>query len=318
MSEFNIINIGGNYSKDKIYADMESLLDKFGRLLVLLDVTLEADCFKELKRILKEENIIYLPLALGNKSKDTNLFFVEIANREILGKIGKEICEKITANFDIQNNKYFVHGFGASLLENKMINERFKKSLVVQDITSKILFRWYDPRVLSYLDQIFHEVELNSLLGIFESWKFVHPTGYFSWNKTKDQQFISRKIYKLSPEQSLALDLIEISNQVFVQSFNYEEIDKENLNPKNILLNLYMAHEKNKVDRYADLFTYGLYAEILGRNFLIHPEVKNILEKYWERAETEYDFNEAMNFIDRDLWKVIKQDLKKLEIMTHG
>ena len=53
MSEFNIINIGGNYSKDKIYADMESLLDKFGRLLVLLDVTLEADCFKELKRIIK-------------------------------------------------------------------------------------------------------------------------------------------------------------------------------------------------------------------------------------------------------------------------
>ena len=318
MTGFNLASVESNFSQDKIFEDMESLFNKFGRILVLLDETLEKDSFKELKSCLNEENIIYLPLALGNKPKDTNLFFVEITKREILNKIGKEICEKIITNFEIKNDKYLVHGFGVSSLENKIINERFKKSLVVQDINSKILFRWYDPRVLSYLDQIFHEVELNSLLGIFESWKFIHPTGYFSWDKTKDQQFISRKIYKLSLEQSLALDLVEISNQVFVQSFSYDEIDKYKLNPKNILLNLYMAHEVNQVQRYADLFTYGLYAEILGRNFFIHPIVENILEKYWKVTESEHDFNEAMNLIDREYWVVIKEDLQHLEMMNHG
>lgn len=146
--------------------------------------------------------------------------------------------------------------------------------MVVQDLNSKILFRWYDPRVLNYLDQVFNEIELNSLLGLFETWEFVHPTGYFTWEKDNSQKFISRKIQKLTHDQSIALDLIEISNLVFVEAHNYDEINKDKLNPKNILLNLFIAHEEYQIHKYSDLFSYGLYAEILGKHFLFIQKLK--------------------------------------------
>lgn len=318
MSSFYLVNEIKNYSTDKIFEDMSALLDRTGRLLVLLDETLEADSFSELKSCLKEENIIYLPLAQGNKPKNTNLFFLEIKKKDVLEKVGKEIAKKISNNFEVQNDKYLVHGFGTSVLENNIINEKFKSSVVVQDLNSKILFRWYDPRVLNYLDQIFNEMELNSLLGLFEIWNFVHPIGYFSWEKKQDKKIISRKINKLSHDQSLALDLIEISNLVFRSAFEYDEIDRDKLNPKNILLNLFVAHEEYEVHKYSDLLSYGLYAEILGRHFFIHPQVENILEQYWNKTENEYDFNEAMNFLHKDQWVLIKNDLNDLESITHG
>lgn len=318
MTGFNLANIQSNFSQDKIFEDMESLFNQFGRILVLLDETLEKESFKELKSCLNEENIIYLPLALGNRPKDTNLFFIEITSKEILEKVGKEISEKMSKNFEIENTKYLVHGVGVSLLENKLINERFKKSIVVQDINSKILLRWYDPRVLSYLDQIFHEEELNSLLGLFESWKFVHPTGYFSWDKQKETKFNSKIIKKLSYDQSLALDLVEICNLIFLKAYDFEEIDKQRVNPKNILLNLFIAHEEYQIHKYSDLFSYGLYAEILGKNFVKHPKVEKILDEYWSTNENQSDFNEVMDLIDRNSWKIIKQDLYNLEMMNHG
>lgn len=318
MSGFHLANLEPDSSEAKIYEDMRALFDQNGRLLVLLDETLEPGSFSEIKFFFKEENIVYLPLALGNKPTDTNLFFAEINTKEILEKVGRVISGKILHNSEITNNKYVVHGFGTSLLENDQINSRFKKSLVVQDINSKILFRWYDPRVLIHLDQIFNEIELHGLLGIFETWHFIHPTGYFSWKKDKNKKFISRKIYELSYDQSIALDLIEISNLVFVEAYNYDEIDRDKLDPKNVLLNLYVAHENYKIHKYSDLFSYGLYAEILGQHFFIHPEIQIILKDYWMTSTHEYDFNEAINFLDRDKWISIKKELNNLEGISHG
>ncbi|MCO8109566.1 DUF4123 domain-containing protein [Acinetobacter indicus] len=318
MNTFQLANLAPESSVDKIFEEMSSLFEKSGRLLVLLDETLEQDIFKNLKKNCKDENIIYIPLALGNKPKDTHLFFIEITNKELLMQVGKEIAQKFLLNFEIKNDKYLVHGFGTSSLENDQLNAKFKSSLVVQDINSKILFRWYDPRVLSYLDQIFTETELNSLLGLFEDWRFAHPTGYFSWEKQRNEKFISRKISKLSSEQSLALDLIEISNVVFVKAYEYEEIDKAQLAPKKILFNLYNAYEEHKIHRYSDLFSYGLYAEILGQYFLMHPLIKHTLDRYWMTAPDEYDFTEAMSLLDEDLWQPIKQDLNNLESISHG
>lgn len=318
MNTFHLDNMQTHQSVDKIYEEMKLYFNQSGRLLILLDETLEHGSCSQLKSFFKEENIIYLPLALGNKSKDTHLFFVEIDSKEIFEEVAKEISEKISNNFEIGNNKYVVHGFGTSFLDNKKINSNFKSSLVLQDLNSKILFRWYDPRVLIQLDQVFNQIELNSLLGLFETWNFVHPLGYFSWEKKSQEKFIFRKISKLSPDQSLALDLIEISNLVFVEAFEYDEIDKTKLHPKNILLNLFEGHQQYHLQKYSDLFSYGLYAEILGRHFFFHLEVESILERYWNSEQKEYDFNQAMNFLDKDNWVSIKKDLNDLESIAHG
>lgn len=292
--------------KQLIYKNMVSAFNQQSRLLVLLDETLAPNVFDDLKKNFKSENIIYLPLAKGNSYKDTNLFFIEIVDNKILEKVWDELAEHLLDNFEVANDQYLVHGFGTSHYNNEELNKKFKKSLVLDDIESKILFRWYDPRVMIYLDDIFSELELNSLLGSFNQWQFIHPTGYFYWDKKDKENHKVQPINKIDGQQSLALDLIEISNMVFRKAHEFEQVDLEEIKPKQILKNLYHGHEQYKVTNYADLVAYGLYAEVLGHNFMQHPFVEDVLQTYWNTAPENYNFTEAMNFVTEESWASIK------------
>ncbi|WP_228153040.1 hypothetical protein [Acinetobacter indicus] len=53
MNTFQLANLAPESSVDKIFEEMSSLFEKSGRLLVLLDETLEQDSFKNLKKIVK-------------------------------------------------------------------------------------------------------------------------------------------------------------------------------------------------------------------------------------------------------------------------
>lgn len=303
---------------DAVYNEMEQLFNQHNRLLVLLDETLVPNIFDDLKQNLNSDNIIYLPLALGNSYKDTQLFFIEIIDVEVLKNVGQELAEHIVNNRKVENDRYLVHGFGTTHFKNNELNDRFKKSLVVDDIESKILFRWYDPRVMIYLDAIFNESYMNSLFGMFSSWRFIHPTGNFHWEKTNEKKWVSYSIRKINQQQSLALDLIEICNLVFRKSSEFDQIDINKIEPKQILKNLYLAHEQYQITGYADLVTYGLYSEVLGCHFMKHPYVESVLKQCWKTEPENYNFTEAMDFIAEEYWGSIKNDLNLLMDGHHG
>lgn len=108
------------HSVEAIYQKMQAVFSQHHRLLVLLDETLAPDVFDDLKKCLREHNIIYIPLAKGNRYKDTHLFFIEILDEKILKEIGPQLAEHLLNNFEISNDQYLVHGFG--LLIMKMIS----------------------------------------------------------------------------------------------------------------------------------------------------------------------------------------------------
>lgn len=303
---------------DAIYAEMEKLFHQHNRLLVLLDETLSPNFFDDLKDNFRSDNIIYVSLAMGSGYKNTNLFFVEIVKTEVFKTVGLVLAEYIFKNYQINNDQYLVHGFGTTDFDNATLNINFKKSIVLDDIESKILFRWYDPRVMIYLDDIFNENQMNSLLKNFTSWSFIHPTGSFHWNKNKNKELISSSIKKINPQQSLALDLIEISNLVFRKSSELDQIEISDVKPKLILKNLYQAHEKYQITGYADLVSYGLYTEILGHQFMMHPYVQSVLTQCWKTEPENYDFTEAMDFIAEEYWASLKNDLNLLTDHQHG
>lgn len=298
-----------NHSVEMIYQKMQAMFQQHERLIVLLDQTLAPDIFDDLKNKLRVDQIIYIPLAKGNGYKDTNLFFIEIIDNKILNDIGFELAEHLLKHCDVANDRYLVHGFGCSSYDNDELNRKFKTSLVLQDIESKILFRWYDPRVMIYLDQIFNESQMNSLLGNFTQWHFFHPTGYYRWENIEQNKLQRKAINKINAQQSLQLDLIEISNTVFRKAHELEQIDSHNLIPQNILKNLYQAHEQYHIKKYIDLVSYGLYAELLGQGFIQHPHVVNVLEQYWNTEPENYNFTEAMNFVTEDAWALIKTEI---------
>ncbi|AYO55621.1 hypothetical protein [Acinetobacter wuhouensis] len=192
--------------------------------------------------------------------------------------------------------------------------KKFKKSLVFEDIESKILFRWYDPRVMTYLDDIFNEHQMNSLLGSFIQWQFIHPSGYFQWKHIGQNKLQSKAITQINGQQSLALDLIEIANIVFKKSHEIEQVDVSKLKPKQILKNIYQGHEQFKITKYTDLLSYGLYAEVLGKNFMMHPYIIEILKLNWGVQPDDHDFMNAMNYISTDDWVLIRQDLENYNL----
>lgn len=304
--------------KQLIYENMVNAFNQQNRLLVLLDETLAPNVFDDLKINFKFENIIYLPLAKGNSYKDTNLFFIEIVDKKILEKVWDELAEHLLDQFDVSNDHYLVHGFGTSQYDNEELNKKFKKSLVLDDIESKILFRWYDPRVMIYLDDIFDEYQMNSLLGNFTQWQFTHPSGYFQWEHISHNKLPSKAITKINEHQSLALDLVEIGNIVFRKSHQLEQIDVNDLKPHQILRNLYQGHEQYEITKYVDLVSYGLYAEVLGRHFMVHPYIQEVLQRYWNIEPENYNFTEAMEFVSEEYWVSLKKDLKQLEDTFHG
>ena len=297
------------YSVEAIYQKMQVVFQQHERLLLLLDETLAPRIFDDLKKSLRSDKIIYIPLAKGNGYKDTPLFFIEITDEKILKDIGLQLAEHLFHNFDISNNEYLVYGFGTSDYENDELNRKFKASLVLQDIESKILFRWYDPRVMIYLDQIFNEPQMNSLLGNFNQWHFIHPTGYYQWDNIAHKKLVRKTINKISAQQSLALDLIEISNIVFKSAYQLEQIDNNKLKIQKILKNLYQAHEHYHITKYTDLVSYGLYAEVLGQSFMQHPYIQKVLQQYLHTEPEKYDFTEAMNFVAEDSWTLIKTEI---------
>lgn len=304
------------YSVEAIYQKMQLVFQQHERLLVLLDETLAPHIFDDLKKSLRSDKIIYIPLAKGNGYKDTPLFFFEITDEKILKDIGLQLSEHLFHNFDISNNEYLVYGFGTSDYENDELNRKFKASLVLQDIESKILFRWYDPRVMIYLDQIFNEPQMNSLLGNFNQWHFIHPTGYYQWDNIAQKKLVRKTINKISAQQSLALDLISPSNIVYKNLADFDVINISEIEPKQILRNLHVALNIFNIEKYSDIVGYGLYSFVLGERFMWHPYVQEILKLNWKVQPEDHDFINAMNYISTDDWVLIRNDLKKYNLGT--
>lgn len=159
---------------------------------------------------------------------------------------------------------------------------------------------------------------MNSLLGSFTQWQFVHPSGYFKWEYVGQNKLQSKAIVKINKQQSLALDLIEIANIVLRKFHELEKVDTSKLKPKQVLKNIYQGHEQYQVTKYADLVSYGLYAEVLGRHFMVHPYIQEVLQRYWNTEPENYNFTDAMEFVGEEYWVSLKQDLKQLEDEYHG
>lgn len=68
-------------------------------------------------------------------------------------------------------------------------------------------------------------------------------------------------------EQSIELDLIEIANNVFQQLNEFEQVDLIKIQPVEIHQNLKEAYYGYGLQNYLDLVTYGLYSQIIYKNF---------------------------------------------------
>ncbi|WP_180029175.1 DUF4123 domain-containing protein [Acinetobacter sp. YH16032] len=196
------------FTIEQIANNMQKVFDQTHRLVILVDTTLEPDTFDQLKAEVGKEHIVNVPLAKGQKADNTPVFFIEIKEQSVFDKVKLQLVERISLHYNYDNSAYLVCGFGSSKLDNETLNDRFKKSLVLSDQKSEFLFRWYDPRVLIYLDAIFSEHQLNSLLGIFDHWHFIHPIGYFEWIKKNNEVFVKKALLHKPSIKSLFSNII--------------------------------------------------------------------------------------------------------------
>lgn len=294
---------------DQLEQQCLKLLNQYGHIIFLLDSTLNPLIFDDLVNTLAKKNIAYIPLAMKKDMATSNLFLVHIENQKVFEQVKNELLQNLIRNKDITNDNYFVHGFGVSKNESlEELRDQIRNKLVVSDQGRKILFRWYDPRVLIYLNDILEEKNLLSLLDRFEAWYFLHPTGFYGIESIEQLAPIKPlPLHSLNKEQSIALDLVEISNSVFQQLNDFKEVDISKLRPVDIHKTLLQAHQVYGLENNLDLVTYGLYGQIIHQDFMTHPVITDIL--YTHCVQGELSFTDAMDYLDAELYFVIQQDL---------
>lgn len=285
------------------------LLDQYGHIIFLLDSTLNPSVFDDLVNTLAKKNIAYIPLAIKKDMATSNLFLIRIDDQKVFEQIKDDLLFNLLRNKDIKNDNYFVHGFGISQIESlEDLKDQIRNKLVVSDQGRKILFRWYDPRVLIYLNDILEEKNLLSLLDCFEVWYFLHPTGFYSIEFSEQEaQSKPLPLHYLNKEQSIALDLIEISNNVFQQLNDFKSVDISKICPIEIHKTLLQAYQVYGLENNLDLVTYGLYGQIIHKDFMTHPVITDIV--YAHCVQGELSFTDAMDYLDAELYSVIQQDL---------
>ncbi len=234
---------------------------------------------------------------------------IRIDDQKVFEQVKDDVLLNLLRNKDMTNDCYFVHGFGASKTESlEELRDQIRNKLVVFDQGRKILFRWYDPRVLIYLNDILEEKNLLSLLDSFAVWHFLHPTGFYSIESQEERaQIKTLALRSLDQSQSVALDLVEIANSVFQQLNDFKDVDVSKLRPVEIHKTLLQAYKVYGLENNLDLVTYGLYGQIIHKDFMTHPLVTDIL--YEHCVQGELSFSEAMDYLKSDAYLVIQKDL---------
>ena len=147
-----------------------------------------------------------------------------------------------------------------------------------------------------------------NLLDSFETWHFLHPTGFYSIASHAEQSQIKKlPLHSLDRFQSIALDLVEIANSVFQQLNDLKKIDVSQSHPLDIHKTLLEAHHDYGLENNLDLVTYGLYGQIIHKNFMTHSLVTDILYEYCVQGEL--SFTDAMDYLKSELYLVIQKDL---------
>ncbi|MNR86390.1 hypothetical protein D3C72_172400 [compost metagenome] len=285
------------------------LLNQYGHLIFLLDSTLNPSIFDDVVNALAKKNIAYIPLAIKKDMVTSDLFLICIDDHKVFEQVKDDLLQNLIRNKDIANDSYFVHGFGTTKIESlEELRDQIRNKLVVSDQGRKILFRWYDPRVLIYLNDILEGNNLLSLLDSFDVWHFLHPTGFYSIQSNVERTQVKKKpLHALNKMQSIALDLVELSNSVFQQLNDFNEVDASQLHPLEIHKTLLQAHKHYGLENNLDLVTYGLYGQIIHQDFMAHSLVTNIL--YEHCVQGELSFTVAMDYLDSELYLVIQKDL---------
>lgn len=116
----------------------------------------------------------------------------------------------------------------------------------------------------------------------------------------------------MNDEQSIDLDLIEIANSVFQQLNEFEQIEMAEINPLDIHRSLKYAYQEYGIQNYLDLVTYGLYSQIVHKNFIQHSIVTDVL--YEHCVVGEMTFTDAMDSVSKDLYEQISKELNGYEI----
>nr|WP_174506487.1 DUF4123 domain-containing protein [Acinetobacter sp. Marseille-Q1620] len=287
---------------------INKIFEKRGHIYFSLDRTLDPSAFDEVLELFQSNDIEYIPLGITKNIESSNLILIRIQDKSLLDKASPELIRYFIQNKEIENDRYFVTGFGSSHLDIEELRDHIKRRLVVEDQGKKILFRWYDPRVIIYLDQIFKPEQLKSLFLYFNEWSFLHPTGFYFLNLDEDQKIRSLPIQKLSDEQSIALDLIEIANLVYQKLNDFDEIEIALVNPISIHTALLTAYNEYKLLETEHLIAYGLYSQIIHPDFMQHPLVIDVL--YEHCIEKGQDFISAMEVLEPDLYAQIKKNLE--------
>lgn len=281
------------------------LFEKNRCVTILCDETLLGGFFDDFINNLTDYELEPIEIAVSKQNNPSTLFFIKLKVREDLENSLDFIIHTLLMNLDQNDDGYFIHGIG-KFNDLKKTAQTFKKLIIAKDTKNKFIFRWYDPRVLIYLQDIIDK-KGERIESFLAEWYFLFFNGLY---EIKNQE--KRAIFSLTftNEESKKLDLIELSNIVIKQSLIYD--DQLPIHHSEVLHSLHEAIIQYRILHVTDLIAYGIYSIVLHKYFMKSSLVSSIINNYWiDRLETN-SFITAMDYLEENKYSQVKQECEEI------
>ncbi|WP_332605331.1 DUF4123 domain-containing protein [Acinetobacter sp. ESBL14] len=299
------------FNDEMIWENILKVYQQDKHVVFLLDKTLFENFLVEQLPKFSHDEIAYIPIA--QSTQKSPLYLLRLTKIEQLESIRDDLVYFLKKNFDFRNDCYVVCGFGRSADELDVLAKHLRNTLVLNDQGKKVYFRWFDPRVLVYLNIILDDERVASLLHSFDEWNFYHVSGVYLFSK--EDRIAGEKFKKLqiSPNESINLDLIEVSNLAYQQAFNLMPDEHTRICPLKTLLAIQSAYHDYQITNYPDLISYALYSWMIHPQFMQYKLTRETLQQYWLNKAEVGSFTDAMNFLAESHWEKMKEDLLNKE-----
>lgn len=290
----------------EIWEDMLGVYKKFQHIIILIDSTLDESFLADFIQALNKDEVYHLSVA--KHSKKSFIYILRLEKLNQLEEIKSDLIFCIQQNFNTHNDRYLVCGYGASQYSLDVLGYKITKSIALNDLGQPVFFRWFDPRVLIYLNHILDDARLLSVLNIFEHWAFYHASGQYQVDQANKPHIKAQSIL-INQSESIDLDLIEISNLAYQQSFHLEGLRQEAIEPTHIFKAIQTAYQKYQIKNNIDLIAYALYSIAIHPQFMQHPTIIDVLAQNWIERDAAEAFTTAMNGVSEDWWGTIRNEL---------
>jgi Domain of unknown function (DUF4123) len=183
-----------------------------------------------------------------------------------------------------------------------LVNALTQKATLILDETQTLLFRYYDPRVVTHLRRLLRPAQFFNGLPVLRSWAYVSPGIDLEIFSPDGEMESPAPVWFMTHSQRDGIARIEAVNRVLSES----RVDATHVPAIDAALS--RAQQLHGWTELSEMVAFGVVSIRCHAAFDSHPEIAKHLARLKRSAES---FAGWANTIDESEWRRIAADMNK-------